>query len=65
MSQFIREKTFEAVSLLKRYINSPEIENEEAFVEIEQEIAILSYAIPDPIMGELKVFMEQLDHFIY
>lgn len=57
--QFAIEKTFELVSLIKTHITSIDIDNEEAFYQLKQQLDILSCAVPDPIVDQVNTFVDK------
>ena len=57
--QFAIEKTFELVSLIKTHITSIDIDDEEAFYQLKQQLYILSCAVPDPIVDQVNTFVDK------
>lgn len=57
--RFAIEKTFELVSLIKTHITSIDIDDEEAFYQLKQQLDILSCAVPDPIVDQVNTFVDK------
>lgn len=57
--QFVIEKTFELVTLIKTHITSIDVDDEETFYQLKQQLDILSCAIPDPIVNQVNMFVDK------
>lgn len=57
--QFAIEKTFELVTLIKTHITSIDVDDEEAFYQLKQQLDILSCAVPDSIVDQVNTFVDK------
>ena len=57
--QFIIEKTFDLVKLIKSHITSTDVDDEETFYELKQQLDILSCAIPETILDKTNRFVDE------
>ena len=57
--QFLIEKTFDLVKLIKSHITSIDIDDEETFYQLKQQLDILSCAIPESILDKIDPFVDE------
>ena len=57
--QFAIEKTFELVTLINTHITSINVDDEETFYQLKQQLDILSCAVPDSIVDQINTFVDK------
>ena len=59
VSELFRSIGFELVTLIKTHITSIDVDDEEAFYQLKQQLDILSCAVPDSIVDQVNTFVDK------